>query len=85
MLADEEMERALTLSWQALAKHIPWGDTYEGVGLGGRHVNFERNYVWAEGPGGDILCEVTVFANQPLYDHGARRQARIAKPQDAKT
>lgn len=78
MLADEEMERALTLSWKALASHIPWGDTYEGVTGSGRQVNFERNYVWAERTGGDIQCEIVVFVAQPLYDQGARRKAIIA-------
>ena len=78
--AEEEMERALALSWAELAKVTPWGDSFEGFAPGGRPVLIERSYLWAQAAGGDILCEVAAYRNVVLYDAAARRSARIAKP-----
>jgi hypothetical protein len=39
----------------------------------------ERNYLWAAEAGGDILCEVAVFANPVLYDQGARVSGLIPR------
>ena len=78
-MAEDELARARTLSWRALAGVVPWGDTYEGFAPSGRHVQVERNYVWAAEPGGDILVEVTVFQNVVLYDQGARVSRTIPK------
>ena len=80
-MADDELERALSLSWRELSKVTPWGDTFDGLSPAGRQVQVERNYVWAADPGGDILCEVVVYANQPLYDRGARASRSVARPQ----
>jgi len=76
----EEMRSALGLKWSELAPLIPYGDSYVGVSVGGREVEFERNYIWADQPGGDILCEVVVFAGQTRYDHGAKVTRTIRKP-----
>jgi hypothetical protein len=78
-MAADELERALTLGWRDLAKTIPWGDVYDGFAPGGRPVQVERNYLWAQGAGGDILCEVSVFANPVLYDQGARASGLIPR------
>jgi hypothetical protein len=78
-MAADELERALTLSWRDLAKAIPWGDVYDGFAPGGRPVQVERNYLWAGEVGGDILCEVAVFANPVLYDRGARISGLIRR------
>lgn len=78
-MARDELARATTLSWRDLEKVIPWGDTYEGVSRSGRFVKVERSYIWADGEGGDILCEVTVFPNDVLYDQGERRSVVIAR------
>ena len=78
--ADDELSRALTLSWAELARVTPWGDTFEGFSPANRPVLMERNYLWADGPGGDILCEVAVFPNAVLYDHASRRSARVSRP-----
>jgi len=32
-------------------------------------VEFARNYIWADQEGGDILCEVIVYAGESRYDH----------------
>ncbi len=76
-LADEELVRACSLSWLQLCKVTPWGDTYEGFTAAGRAVLVERNYLWADHPGGDVMVEVVVAQNAVLYDEGARRSARI--------
>ena len=79
-MADDELTRAMTLSWRELKAILPWGDTYEGFAPSGRPVQVERNYLWADAEGGDILCEVSVFTNPVLYDTAVRRSGRIAKP-----
>jgi hypothetical protein len=76
--AEDEIGRAMTLGWKALAVHIPWGDTFEGFTPDGREVCFERAYVWDSVAGGDIRVEVTVY-EPPAYEAGARRTGRIAK------
>ncbi len=77
--AEDELGRALTLSWRDLSKITPWGDTFEGLSPAGRQVLVERNYIWAAGAGGDILCEVAVFGGPSRYDQGARVSRLIKK------
>ena len=77
-MAEDELRRALDLSWRALRDVVPWGDTFDGVSPAGRNVQVERSYVWATEPGGDILCEVRVYANAALYDAGESVSATIA-------
>jgi hypothetical protein len=76
--ARDEMERACTLAWRDLARHLPWGDTFEGFTPGGREVAFERNYLWDAAEGGDIRVEVVVYAPQ-AYEHGVRLVQTIRK------
>jgi hypothetical protein len=78
--ADEELAAATTLSWRELSKLVPWGDTYEGFGPAGGPLEFERGYIWAGEPGGDILCEVVAFRGPSRYDNGVRRSRVIKKP-----
>jgi len=78
-MAADELARALTLGWRDLVKAIPWGDVYDGFAPGGRPVQVERSYLWAAETGGDILCEVAVFANPVLYDQGARASGLIPR------
>lgn len=77
--AEDELGRALTLSWRDLSKITPWGDTFEGLSPAGRQVLVERNYIWAAEAGGDILCEVAVFGGPSRYDQGARVSRLIKK------
>ena len=79
-MAQDELDRALTLSWRELSKVTPWGDTFDGLSPAGREVQVERNYVWAAGAGGDVLCEVVVYVNAPLYDMGARVSRVVRRP-----
>lgn len=76
--AREELERACTLGWTALSGHTPWGDTYEGFTPGGREVCFERGYLWAGEPGGDIRVEVTVYEPR-AYEEGVTLNRTIAR------
>lgn len=78
--AEDELSRAVTLSWRELSKITPWGDTFDGISPAGRQVQVERNYIWAADEGGDILCEVAVFGGPSRYDQGARVSRLIAKP-----
>lgn len=76
--ARDEMERALTLGWREIARHTPWGDTFEGFTLDGRAVSFERAYLWEAEPGGDIRVEVHVY--QPrAYEAGVRLTRAIRR------
>lgn len=77
--ADDELERALSLGWRELKPVVPWGDTYEGLSANNLTVQVERNYIWADAPGGDILVEVAVFLDPAHYAHAARRSARIGR------
>jgi hypothetical protein len=79
-MAADELKRAQSLSWREASKITPWGDVYEGFAPSGQAVQVERNYLWAAEPGGDVLCEVAVYSNPVLYDHGAKISAVIAKP-----
>jgi hypothetical protein len=78
-MAEDELARALTLSWRALSNVTPWGDRFEGITPGGRDVLVERAYLWAASPGGDILCEVTVFKDGAGALTGAKVSAVIER------
>lgn len=77
--AEEELRHGCTLGWQALARVAPWGDTYDGFAQGGMPVTFERNYIWVDDPGGDIMVEVVVYLGPSRYDAGARATRIIRK------
>ncbi|MFI4933540.1 MAG: hypothetical protein ACHP7N_02890 [Caulobacterales bacterium] len=79
-LAQDELDRALSLSWRELTKILPWGDAYDGFTPAGRQVTIERSYLWAESAGGDILCEVAVYGGPSRYDEGAKASRLIRKP-----
>ena len=76
-MARDELAAALTLSWRALVKIIPWGDSFEGISPAGRDVGVERGYIWLTEPGGDILCEILV---QGLGSNTAKAAAVIPAP-----
>jgi hypothetical protein len=82
-MADDELERALTLSWRELQRIVPWGDAFEGFTPAGRQVTVERSYLWASVAGGDILCEVAVYGGPSRWDEGSRL-SRVIRPPEAK-
>jgi len=69
--AHDEIQRACTLSWRELARHTPWGDTFQGFTPDGREVCFERSYLWEDQPAGDIRVEVVVYPPRN-YEDGVR-------------
>ena len=76
--AQDELDRACTLHWRELAKHTPWGDTFEGFTPLGRAVCFERSYLWEGHPGGDIRVEVHVYEPKD-YEAGVRLTRSIKR------
>ncbi len=76
--AEDEMDRAMTLGWTALAGLTPWGDTYEGFTPEGREVCFERTYVWNTETGGDIRVEVNVYEARD-FEGGVRLTRTLEK------
>ena len=76
--AEEELDRAMTLGWPALAKLTPWGDTFEGFTPEGREVCFERSYLWDGEPGGDIRVEVMVYEPKS-YEAGVKLTREIRR------
>ena len=76
--ARDEIDRACTLAWRELAKHTPWGDTFEGFTPAGREVCFERSYLWEAQPGGDIRVEVHVYEPKK-YEAGVRLTRSIKR------
>ena len=78
--AEDELLRALSLKWKELAPIVPWGDTFEGVSPANLTVQVERNYIWADEAGGDILCEVAVYLDAAHYPYAARAAHRIKRP-----
>ena len=77
--AQDELSRALSLSWRSLAKVAPWGDSFEGISPGGRTVTVERAYLWQGAAGGDILCEVAVYPGPVAADDAVRVSAVIER------
>lgn len=78
-MAEDELSRAVTLSWREASKVTPWGDTFDGISPAGRNVQVERNYLWSDAEGGDILVEIAVFGGPSRYDSGARVSQIIRK------
>jgi len=78
--ADEELAQALAMNWRQLAPLVPWGDTFTGVSPANLTIQLSRSYLWAQDPGGDILCEVRAYLDEAHFDYGARRTALIRRP-----
>lgn len=76
--AEEELERATSLTWREMAQFAPWGDTFEGFTPAGRTAYFERNYLWRCDPGGEIMIEVVVY--QPEAHERGVRVTRTVSP-----
>jgi hypothetical protein len=78
-MAEDELSRAVTLSWREASRVTPWGDTFDGISPAGRNVQVERNYLWSESEGGDILVEIAVFGGPSRYDAGVRVSRTIRR------
>jgi hypothetical protein len=78
-MAEDELGRALSLSWRSLSGVVPWGDSFEGISPAGRNVVVERSYIWRMAPGGDILCEVVVYGGPSRREAGVKVSAVIER------
>ena len=78
--AQEELGQALAMDWRQLSPLVPWGDTFTGVSPANLTIQQSRSYLWAQDPGGDILCEVRAYLDEAHYDYGARLSALIRRP-----
>jgi hypothetical protein len=81
--AEDEIGRAMTLGWKALAAHVPWGDTFEGFTPDGREVCFERSYIWDHEAGGDIRVEVSVYEPH-AFEQGVQLARTIQRETEEK-
>jgi hypothetical protein len=79
-LARDELASACALTWLQLRAVTPWGDSFDGFTEAGRQVTVERSYLWADAPGGDILCEVAVYGGPSRYDEGVRLSQMLPAP-----
>ena len=78
-MAEDELARALSLSWRALSPIIPWGDSFDGISPAGRNVTVETSYIWRSDKDGDILCEVAVFGGESRREAGETASAVIVR------
>ena len=78
--AQEELGLALAMDWRQLSPLVPRGDTFTGVSPANLTIQLSRSYLWAQDPGGDILCEVRAYLDEAHYDYGARLSALIRRP-----
>ncbi len=78
VMAMEELDAALDMSFEAMKRITPWGDVLPGFAPSGREVEVERRYLWAHEPAGGILIEVEV--RDPALKVGAEVRATFAPP-----
>lgn len=78
VMAMEELDAALDMSFEAMKRITPWGDVFPGFAPSGRAVEVERRYLWAHEPAGGILIEVEV--RDPALKVGAEVRATFAPP-----
>jgi hypothetical protein len=79
VMAMEELDAALDMSFEAMKRITPWGDVFPGFAPSGREVEVERRYLWAHEPAGGVLIEVEV--RDPALKVGAEVRATFAPPE----
>ena len=77
--AAEELSHALAHDWLELEGLAPFADDTDCDPAAGRPYEVVRRYYWAEHEGGDITCEVTVYAAPDRKGHFVRRRCVIRK------
>ena len=78
VMAMEELDAALDMSFEAMKRITPWGDVFPGFAPSGLAVEVERRYLWAHEPAGGILIEVEV--RDPALKVRAEVRATFAPP-----
>ena len=77
--AAEELSHALAHDWVELEGVAPFADCIDCDPEQGRPYEVVRSYAWANREGGDIVCEVTVYATPDRKGHFVRRRCVIRK------
>jgi hypothetical protein len=77
--AAEELSHALGHEWVELEGMAPFADVSDCAPDRGQPYEVVRSYVWADREGGDIVCEVTVYATPDRKGHFVRRRCVIRK------
>ena len=77
--AADELSHALAHEWLELESLTPWTDTLERNPEEGQPYEVVRSYRWADVEGGDMVCEVTVYAAPDRQGHFVRRRCVISK------
>ena len=77
--AADELSHALAHEWLELESLTPWADTLSAEPENGRPYEVVRSYRWADVEGGDMVCEVTVYATADRKGHFVRRRCVIHK------
>jgi len=77
--AAEELSHALAHDWLELEGLTPWADVVDCDPENGRPYEVVRSYRWADAEGGDMVCEVTVYATPDRRGHFVRRRCVIQK------
>jgi hypothetical protein len=75
--AADELSSALGHDWLELAPLAPFADVIECDPARGCPYAVVRSYSWAGVEGGDIVCEVTVYASPDRRGHFVRRRCVI--------
>lgn len=77
--AAHELSHALSHDWLELEPLAPFADVTDCEPEAGRPYEVVRSYRWAEHEGGDMVCEVTVYATPDRQGHFVRRRCVIRK------
>ena len=77
--AAEELSDAIAHDWVEIEGVAPFADVVDCCPEEGRPYEVVRSYTWADREGGDIVCEVTVYATPDRKGHFARRRCVIRK------
>lgn len=77
--AADELSHAIAHEWLELETLTPWSDFLEPDPERGRPFEVVRSYRWADVEGGDMVCEVTVYATPDRRGHFVRRRCVVAK------
>jgi len=77
--AAHELSHGLSHDWLELEPLAPFADVVDCEPEAGRPYEVVRSYRWADREGGDMVCEVTVYATPDRKGHFVRRRCVIRK------
>ena len=77
--ASDELCHAAGHDWSELEALAPFADTIDCDPEQGCPYAVVRSYSWAGAPGGDIVCEITVYATPDRRGHFVHRRCVITR------